>query len=171
VRVLRVARFAAAAAAAARASLAAATLLPTCVRTYAAHTCNTRRRSSSSSSSAGSEQQHPRQPPPTTTHNTQHTTTTTPQQNKKALVSWRLDLGLSAQLLVAAARCVAQLAVLGTILAPIFDAHDARLVAAYAAFMMVVAAGEAIQRPSHTYRGLFATTLGIVAATSAAAML
>ena len=104
------------------------------------------------------------------THTT-HNTTTTPRKKSKALVSWHLELGLSAQLLVAAARCVAQLAVLGTILAPIFDAHDARLVAAYAAFMMVVAAGEAIQRPSHTYRGLFATTLGIVAATSAAAML
>lgn len=56
------------------------------------------------------------------------------------------------QLLIAGVRCVAQLSLLGYILVPIFQYNQAWMVAAYATFMLLVSAAEAIARPTFGFK-------------------
>jgi putative ABC transport system permease protein len=88
----------------------------------------------------------------------------------QGLASWRLRLGLHAQLAVAAFRCVAQLSLLGVALKPIFTLGADRwwVVACYGAFMVLVAAFEASGRPSHSYTGLFSDVALVLALASVA---
>jgi hypothetical protein len=60
-------------------------------------------------------------------------------------------LALHATLLLAAARCMVQLLVLGTILRVLFTTHSLGWVLAYILFMMAVASLEAVSRPSMAY--------------------
>lgn len=70
----------------------------------------------------------------------------------QAIVSVRLSLGLHTQLLIAAVRCILQLSALGYILVPIFKYGMWWSVCAYALFMMIVSAFEAVGRPQYTYK-------------------
>lgn len=71
-----------------------------------------------------------------------------------ALLSLHLRLGLHNKLAIAAARCAAQLSVLGFVLVPIFVTNNWWLTALYTLFMLLVAAAEAVSRPSQTYDGM-----------------
>lgn len=71
-----------------------------------------------------------------------------------AAISLLLGLGLHWQLVGGAARCIGQLTVLGALLGPIFRSKAPPLVAAYAAFMLVVGSSEAASRPAYSYRGM-----------------
>ncbi|KAF8057780.1 hypothetical protein HT031_005964 [Scenedesmus sp. PABB004] len=85
-------------------------------------------------------------------------------------LSARLGLGLHSQLAIGGVRCVAQLSLLGLILKPIFTSNSAALVAAYAGFMIMVSAAEALGRPPVTYRFMFLHTLLIIAAVAASSI-
>ena len=71
-----------------------------------------------------------------------------------AAISLLLGLGLHWQLVGGGARCIGQLTVLGALLGPIFRSKAPPLVAAYAAFMLVVGSSEAASRPAYSYRGM-----------------
>ena len=71
-----------------------------------------------------------------------------------AAISLFLGLGLHWQLVGGGARCIGQLTVLGALLGPIFRSKTPPLVAAYAAFMLVVGSSEAASRPAYSYRGM-----------------
>lgn len=71
-----------------------------------------------------------------------------------AAISLLLGLGLHWQLVGGAVRCIGQLTVLGALLGPIFRSKAPPLVAAYAAFMLVVGSSEAASRPAYSYRGM-----------------
>jgi len=73
--------------------------------------------------------------------------------------SIRLGLGLGGKMAIATLRCTAQLSVLGWILVPIFMSNSLCLTISYACFMLFVASAEAVARPSHSYSGVFFTTL------------
>ena len=71
-----------------------------------------------------------------------------------AAISLFLGLGLHWQLVGGGLRCIGQLTVLGALLGPIFRSKAPPLVAAYAAFMLVVGSSEAASRPAYSYRGM-----------------
>ena len=71
-----------------------------------------------------------------------------------AAISLLLGLGLHWQLVCGGARCIGQLTVLGALLGPIFRSKAPPLVAAYAAFMLVIGSSEAASRPAYSYRGM-----------------
>jgi len=66
-----------------------------------------------------------------------------------------LSLEISTRLCIAAARCLIQLTVLGTILVPIIDSNSALIVLGYVCFMIVIAGLEASSRPAYIYPRLF----------------
>lgn len=78
------------------------------------------------------------------------------------LFSVYLSLGLHKTLGTAAIRCTIQLTILGYILVPIFSYDRWWLVLLYAAFMITIAAAEAVSRPSAVYQGMLLHTLGVV---------
>jgi putative ABC transport system permease protein len=75
-----------------------------------------------------------------------------------AAVSLALRLGLERQLLLAAARMVVQLLLVGQVLALIFDVERWFLVLALAAVMAVVAGIAAVRRVSRPYPGIWLTS-------------
>lgn len=66
-------------------------------------------------------------------------------------MSWRLKLGISSKIAIAALRAVVQLSLLGYVLLPIFRLNDPILVTAYASLMIVVATAEAEGRLEYVY--------------------
>mmetsp|Transcript_5324 Transcript_5324/g.15266 ORF Transcript_5324/g.15266 Transcript_5324/m.15266 type:complete len:336 (+) Transcript_5324:240-1247(+) len=76
-----------------------------------------------------------------------------------AAISLWLSLGLEVQLVIAAARCMLQLTVLGYILVPIFTTPHWYVVILYALLMAAVGAYEASSRPAYKFKGLFAQVL------------
>ncbi|KAK9833908.1 hypothetical protein WJX74_009557 [Apatococcus lobatus] len=71
-----------------------------------------------------------------------------------ALLSLVVRLKLHCQILVAAARCILQLGILGYILKPIFLYNAWWLVVGYAFLMLLVGTFEAYARPAYTYKGM-----------------
>lgn len=69
------------------------------------------------------------------------------------VVSVYLSLGLNRKLLIAALRCIVQLAVLGHLLNPIFN-HPS-WVPLFLVIMLLVSAVEVMSRPSYSYSGMF----------------
>jgi putative ABC transport system permease protein len=65
-----------------------------------------------------------------------------------------LRLGLHGKLAIAAVRCASQLSILGFILVPIFVSNTWWLTVIYTLFMLLVAAAEAVSRPSQAYDGM-----------------
>ncbi|KAL4857919.1 ATP-binding cassette sub-family G member 2 [Chlorella vulgaris] len=84
------------------------------------------------------------------------------------LISVWLRLGLHGKLAVAAVRCILQLSVLGYILLPIFTFNRWWLTLLYTLFMLVVAAVEAVSRPTQTYNGMLLQVLTVLGLASSA---
>lgn len=68
-------------------------------------------------------------------------------------LSWVLSLGLGKRLLVAAARTLVQLSLLGFVLVPIFEAHDPALTLGLGLVMIVLASAEGLKRVRLRYTG------------------
>lgn len=75
------------------------------------------------------------------------------------LASIQLGLQIQGKLTIAAFRCAGQLSVLGWVLVPIFTSGNPWLTFGYSLLMILVAASEAIARPTYTYNGIFFTAL------------
>ena len=79
------------------------------------------------------------------------------------LLSIWLSLGFERQLVVAAARAIVQLTLLGLVLVPVMGARSPFVVAAMCAVMVVVGAREGLRRVSRRYPGMYGTALASLA--------
>lgn len=74
-----------------------------------------------------------------------------------------LGLGLERRLLVASARTVVQLLVLGYVLVPVFELESAPLVVALVAVMLVLAGREAVNRTERRFAGMYVSAFAAMA--------
>lgn len=77
-----------------------------------------------------------------------------------ALLTWRLRLGMSQRVLVAALRTVVQLTLLGLVLKYLFDTRHPLLIALVAMLMLSVAGREVMARQQRPFRGIWSYGLG-----------
>ena len=77
-----------------------------------------------------------------------------------AILSWKMQLGVSSSLLTGAARTFIQLSILAAILQPIFTASNIFLVVAYCFFMTTLAAQASCSRIKYQFKGQFLGVLG-----------
>jgi len=77
-----------------------------------------------------------------------------------ALMSWHLRLGIERQVLIAAARSVVQLTLLGLVLESLFKLRSLPGIGALALVMLTVAGWEVMSRQRRRYRGLWGMGIG-----------
>ena len=77
-----------------------------------------------------------------------------------AILSWKMQLGVSSSLLTGAFRTFIQLSILAAILQPIFTASNIFLVVAYCFFMTTLAAQASCSRIKYQFKGQFLGVLG-----------
>lgn len=77
-------------------------------------------------------------------------------------LSWALRLGIGKQLLIAAARSVIQLSLLGMVLKVLFATTNPWLIALLATFMLAVAGYEVMARQQRKFKGYWGYSIGVV---------
>lgn len=77
-----------------------------------------------------------------------------------AVLTWRLQLGVSSRILVAALRTVVQLLLLGLVLDYLFEISHPLLIAALAIVMLLIAGREVMARQQRPFRGWWGYGLG-----------
>lgn len=77
-----------------------------------------------------------------------------------AILSWHLQLGIQQSLLIAAARSIIQLSLLGLVLKQLFAQVSLPLIALISVIMLVVAGYEVMARQSRRYRGWWGMGIG-----------
>lgn len=77
-----------------------------------------------------------------------------------AALSWRMDLGIAGQLLVAGLRTVVQLLLIGLVLKALFENVNVLLMGLVAGVMVLAAGREVMARQQHRFTGLWGFGLG-----------
>lgn len=77
-------------------------------------------------------------------------------------ISWRLQLGIGRRMLIAAARSLVQLSLIGMVLKTLFHSANPWLVAALAMLMLAIAGYEVMARQKRRLRGLWGYSTGMV---------
>ena len=77
-----------------------------------------------------------------------------------ALLTWRLQLGVSGRIVIAAARTVLQLLLLGFVLDYLFSISHPLLIALLAMVMLLIAGYEVMARQQRPFKGLWGYGLG-----------